>query len=98
MKGPEAVCVSGPGGVRVGKTIGYMYKGTFYHTYHQRFRQPVLVRYSSGQRRSDENNGENKQNNAVVKVSEKNGNRQATADNKGGKAVTTAEKADGKPV
>uniref|UniRef100_A0A915LJF7 Aldehyde dehydrogenase domain-containing protein n=1 Tax=Meloidogyne javanica TaxID=6303 RepID=A0A915LJF7_MELJA len=24
LKGPEAVCVSGPGGVRVGKTIGYI--------------------------------------------------------------------------
>nr|CAD2179233.1 unnamed protein product [Meloidogyne enterolobii] len=56
LKGPEAVCVSGPGGVRVGKTIGYMYKGTFYHTY-PRFRQlPMMpARYPAGQHRNDNN-------------------------------------------
>ena len=95
MKGPEAVCVSGPGGVRVGKTIGYMYKGTIFHTY-PRFRQPM----HSGQRRNDENNGEHKQNSGVVKMLEnggKNGNSQKVMENKGGKVIN-AEKTEGKTV
>ncbi|KAL7076706.1 hypothetical protein ACQ4LE_003988 [Meloidogyne hapla] len=98
MKGPEAVCVSGPGGVRVGKTIGYMFKGTLYHTY-PRFRPPNLpIRYS-GQRRNDEKTGEHKQNSDVLKVVDtvgKNGNRQNVSENKEGKAVNAEKTIEGK--
>ncbi|KAL7076979.1 hypothetical protein ACQ4LE_004157 [Meloidogyne hapla] len=98
MKGPEAVCVSGPGGVRVGKTIGYMYKGTLYHTY-PRFRPPMLpIRYS-GQRRNDENIGEHKQNSGVVKMVDnvgKNRSRQNVNESKEEKAVNAEKTTEGK--
>uniref|UniRef100_A0A915LLU8 CSD domain-containing protein n=2 Tax=Meloidogyne TaxID=189290 RepID=A0A915LLU8_MELJA len=97
LKGPEAVCVSGPGGVRVGKTIGYMYKGTFYHTY-PRFRQPPMlpVRYPAGQRHN--NTVEHKQNSNMGKKvdagGEKNGNRQKAIEGVEGegKAIVHDEK------
>nr|CAD2179257.1 unnamed protein product [Meloidogyne enterolobii] len=97
LKGPEAVCVSGPGGVRVGKTIGYMYKGTFYHTY-PRFRQLPMMpgRYPAGQRRNDNNTVEHKQNSNMGKKvdagGEKNGNRHQKAIEGEGKAVVHDEK------
>uniref|UniRef100_A0A915MTN5 CSD domain-containing protein n=1 Tax=Meloidogyne javanica TaxID=6303 RepID=A0A915MTN5_MELJA len=101
LKGPEAVCVSGPGGVRVGKTIGYMYKGTFYHTY-PRFRQlPMMpARYPAGQRRNDNNTVEQK-NNMGKKLDaggEKNLSRQKAIEGEGKAVVHDEKTTEGKTV